>query len=66
MNGIYGRVRSDHVRFLGVAVHHSVRLAYRHDTTGWLMALIDVDPDTLDSDSDDDDVRYGFRERCDT
>jgi len=59
MNGIYGRVNNEHVRFLGASGNHSVRLAYRHDSTGWLMVPID-DPADLDSDSDDDNVRLGF------
>jgi len=66
LNGIYGRVRNDHVRFLGVLRNRPVRLAYRHDQSGWLMVLVDIGPDERpESDEDDYDVRFGFKEPCD-
>ena len=67
LNGIYGRVRNEHVQFLsGVGSHFPVRLAYRHDKTGWLMVLVDISPEERpDSDEEDADVRYGFKEPCD-
>ena len=67
LNGIYGRVRSEHVQFLsGVGRHRPVRLAYRHDKTGWLMVLVDISPEERpESDEEDYDVRYGFKEPCD-
>ena len=46
LNGIYGRVRNEHVQFLsGIGRHSPVRLAYRHDKTGWLMVLVDISPE---------------------
>ena len=64
LNGIYGRVRNEHVQFLsGVKRHRPVRLAYRHDKTGWLMVLVDISPEERpDSEEEDYDVRYGFKE----
>ena len=67
LNGIYGRVRNEHVQFLsGVGGHRPVRLAYRHDKTGWLMVLVDITPEERpDSEEEDADVRYGLKEPCD-
>ena len=67
LNGIYGRVRNEHVQFLsGIGSHRPVRLAYRHDNTGWLMVLVDISPEERpDSDEEDADARYGFKEPCD-
>ena len=65
LNGIFGRVRTEHVRFL--SVRRPMRLAYRHDKTGWLMVLVDVDPEEMeDSDEDKDPWMRGGQERCDT
>jgi len=55
------------VQFLsGVGSHRPVRLAYRHDKTGWLMVLVDITPEERpDSEEEDADVRYGLKEPCD-
>ena len=39
MNGIFGRVRPEAARAVSA---HSVNLCYKHDQSGWFMALIKV------------------------
>ena len=45
MNGIFGRVRNEYARFL---TKHPVHLCYKHDQSGWLMALIDTPENELE------------------
>ena len=42
LNGIYGRVQESNLRFLASLRDRQVQLCYRHDKSGWLMALVEA------------------------
>lgn len=53
-NGIYGRVRRDSV----ASPYREIDLLYKHDDTGWLMALVEIKGAQEESDSEEDDYYY--------
>jgi hypothetical protein len=59
MNGIFGKVRNELAR---LTTKHPVHLCYKHDQSGWLMALIETPEDELELEKDA--LRYTYEEPC--